>query len=207
MDEVDGSPDKIKKEILETIQVLITFFRNPILGMQQLPDWSWAKMLFLTGAFAATCGLLSGVLAAKPLAIINGFFAYPFSALIMITVFSGLFYYIFMFFYGQELSFKKIYENLVFAALPAQALSTIVHYIPPVTLLGVAVAGMLLIVGFSANFGLPRKKLIKLMSGLFLVYALVWIGNSISFYHQKEELKKIHSPKAAEEILKKEFGN
>ena len=197
----------IKHEILDTIRVLIEFFRNPIVGMQQLPDWPWAKLVFLTGAFSATCGLLSGILAGDLLTIINGFIAFPVATLLMLAIFSGLFYYIFLFFYRQELPYKKIFQHLVFASLPAQALSTIAHFIPPITLLGVAVTLLLLIVGFSSNFSIPRKPLIKLMSGLFLIYVLIWIGNSISFHHRKEELRKLHKPKAAEEILRKEFAD
>jgi uncharacterized membrane protein len=207
MEEIDVTPGQIKKEILETIQVLIEFFRNPILGMQNLPDWSWAKMVFLTGAFSASCGVLSGIAAGDFFILINGFFAFPFATLLAIGVFSGLFYYIFMYFFKRELSYRKIFENLVFAALPAQVLNILVHHIPPMTLLGGAVSLLLLIVGFSANFGLPRNSLIKLMAGIFLVHVLIWVSQSITHFHQKEELRKLHRPKAAEEILKKEFGN
>ena len=206
MEEIDLTPSRLKEEIVATFKVLIQFFKNPILGMQNLPDWNWFKLIFLTGAFAATCGLMSGIVAGQFLAILNGFLAFPLATLIMIGIFSGLFYYIFLFFYARELSYLKIFEHLVFAALPAELLSILAHPIPPMNLLGAGVAFLLLLVGFTSNFGLPRKSLTKLMAGLFLVYVLVWVGNSISFYHQQEELKKLHSPKKAEEILRQEFS-
>jgi len=120
-------------------------------------------------------------------------------------VLSGLFYYIFLFFYQRELSYLRIFEHFVFASIPAVLISTVSPFLPPMTLVGVAATGLLLVVGFVENFQIPKKPLTKLIAGLFMVYVLIWISSSINFYQDKKEFQQKHSP-INTKILEEEFG-
>lgn len=195
----------IKTELFDSLKVLLGFAKNPVQGMKVLPEWSWSKLLILMGGFAAICGILRGVVNRSFLDIISGVLVYPVSALLMISIFSGLFYYTFMFFYKRQLSYQRIYTNFTFAVLPSVLLSTISYLVPPITLLGSAVTGLLLVVGFVENFRLPRKSVTKLIAGIFLIYVIIWIFSTISFQQKKEEFRMKALPESLD-ILEKELN-
>ncbi len=195
----------IRQEIFDSLKVLLDFAKNPIQGMKTLPDWKWPKLLFLMGGFAAICGVLRGVVNRSFLEMISGVLVYPVSALLMIAIFSGLFFYIFMFFYKRQLSYQRVYTHVTFAVLPSVLLSTVSYLVPPITLLGSAITGLLLIVGFVDNFRLPKKAVTKMVSGLFLVYVIIWIFSTISFQQKKEEFRMKALPESLD-ILEKELN-
>ena len=95
---------------------------------------------------------------------------------------------------------------MTIAILPAVALSTVSRFIPPITLLGTALTGLLLIVGFVDNFRLPKKQITKLIGGLFLIYVIIWISSSISFQKKQQDFRSKHLPESLD-ILEKELGN
>lgn len=94
---------------------------------------------------------------------------------------------------------------MTFALLPALTISTLSGLIPPITLVGTALTGLLLIVGFVDNFRLPKKKVTKLICGLFLIYVIIWITSTISFQQKSEEFRYKHKPENLD-ILQKELG-
>lgn len=195
----------IKDEIFDSLKVLLDFAKNPVQGMKTLPEWKWPRLLILMGAFAAICGVLRGVVNRSFLEMVSGVLVYPVSALLMIAIFSGLFYYIFLFFYKRQLSYHRIYTNFTFAVLPSVLLSTVSYLVPPITLLGSAVTGLLLVVGFVDNFRLPKKAVTKLIAGLFLIYVIIWIFSTINFQQKKEEFRMKALPESLD-ILEKELN-
>jgi hypothetical protein len=197
--------DRIKTEVIDSLKLLLTFAQNPVQGMKTLPNWPWLKLLILMGAFAAACGFLRGIVNRSFLDTLSGLFVYPISTLMMLAIFSGLFYYIFLFFFKREVSYKKIFTHLIFATLPAVLLSTVSYLLPPITILGSAIIGLLLLVGFVENFQLPKQAITKLMIGLFLVYFIIWIFSTISFQQKKDEFRMKALPESLD-ILEKELG-
>lgn len=198
--------DRIRNEVIDSLKVLLDFARNPIQGMKTLPDWPWPKLLLLMGAFAAACGFLRGIVNRSFLDMLSGLLVYPISTLLMMAIFSGLFYYIFLFFFKREISYHRLYTHLTFASLPAVLLSTVSYLVPPITLLGSAAIGLLLIVGFVENFQMNRQKITKLIGGLFLIYFIIWIFSTISFQQKKEEFRMQALPESLD-ILEKELGD
>ena len=89
----------IRTEVLASLVVLLNFAKNPIQGMKNLPEWTWPRLLILMGGFAALCGVLTGIVNRSFLGIISGLFVYPISTLLMLAILSGLFYYVFYFFF------------------------------------------------------------------------------------------------------------
>lgn len=197
----------IKNQLLDYINTLIEFLRNPILGMKNLPQWDWSTLLILQAILAAICGTLSGIISQSLLNFLLGPILFPLSTLIMIAIFSGIFYYSFLFFLNRTIHFKDIYLHLVFANIPLTLLMIIEPLVPPVALVGVAVSSILLTVGFIENFKLPRKPILRLMAALFIIYLFMWILGSIQSYRSQSELRDRSMPESLD-ILEREFrGN
>lgn len=192
--------DKVKDRCL----TLLNFFKHPIRQMRYLPDWPWQELIFLMGAFAAACGVLQGIVGGRLLNIIASTLFLPIVVLIFVGMFSGFFYYVFLYFYRRELDFKKVFTNVMFASLPAVVLSILSPLLTPLNLIGVLTAAFLLVVGFSENFNLPKKKIAKLIAGLSLIYLIFWIYSSISFQKEKTDYRDQASPESVE-ILEREL--
>ncbi len=190
--------------LLQAIRTLPHFLKNPIEGMRQLPDWDWPTLLTLQGAFAAGCGLLGGIVERHALTAIVSFFILPIVANAVNFILSGFFFYIFMFSFRQHIDYRRIYTHLLFASIPILLVSILSPLIPMVGLIGLGAASLLLIVGFSVNFGMPVKKVRNLIFGLFLAYAALLIVQMITWRGGKENLRIRATPESLD-ILEKEL--
>jgi hypothetical protein len=174
--------------------------------MKRLPPWPLHETLLLLAALASICGALQGILTAKMLRLIAGLLFYPIGVVISVCLFSGFFYYVFLFFFKRQLEFKRIIEIVVFASVPSVILSVLSPFLPPVQLLGLGAAVFLMIVGFNENLGLPRRPVAKLLGGLFLIYLIFWIYGSITSQKVKSSFRDKASPESID-ILEKELKN
>src|SRR5690606_30379754 len=116
-----------------------------VLAMRQLPDWSWTTLILLQLSLAGVAGLLSGVIARKPMKMIEGLFVYPISSTLVSFIVAGFFYYCFFFFLRRELPMRVLFSNVIFAHLPAMVLYTLSPLVPPLILVGLSVTGILVI--------------------------------------------------------------
>jgi hypothetical protein len=180
------------------------FLRNPIEGMKHLPDWDWPTLLTLQGAFATLCGFTADIITRHFLTAILSFIISPIVAVVVNFILSGFFYYTFMFFFGKHVEFRRIFTQLLFASIPLLLSTLLVPFVPLFQLVGVAAAGLLLIVGFSHNFEFPIKKVRNLISLLFVVYALMLVAQTISTRGGKESLRLRATPESLD-ILEKEL--
>jgi len=194
----------IRAKLKEAVFVLPQFFKNPVQGMRNLPDWDWPTMLLLQGAFAAACALVANILERNILRAITGLVIAPLASLVLVAVATGFFYYTFLFFFKREIPYRQIYLHLIFAAIPVQIASVITPFIPPVVLIGIAAALLLLFVGFTENFHLERVKLRQLLVGIGVVYAIFWASQLVSYSTKHERLRLKATPESLD-ILEKEL--
>ncbi len=194
----------LKAEIKDSFFTLLQFLRNPISEMQKLPEWEWPKMLLLLAAMASICGAIAGVVSGNLFDIFTRPIILPISSVVMTGIASGFFYYVFKFFFQREVSYQKLYTNLIFASIPAHILVILDHFLRPASLIGLAAGGILLTVGFSANFGLDRKKVGRLMGAMFGIYLVFWIFSSINLGKSHREYRQKATPESLE-ILEREL--
>jgi hypothetical protein len=85
-----------------------------------------------------------------------------------------------MFLSKRELPFQQLLVLITLANLPVLATNIVSPIASPLNLLGVAGAGLLLIVGLVDGFQTPKQLTIKLVVGLFVFHFLVWIWGHIT---------------------------
>lgn len=172
--------------------------------MRNLPHWDWPFMLVCQAIAAAAAGVLSGVVARSFGGIFAGLIFVPITNALLTAVLSGFFYYTFAYVYNQPQNYQHIYTHLIFAQLPALAVFILVPALAPLALFEPLVAGLLLYVGFVSNLNIDKKKLAKLLMGLYALFFVFWIINSISSKNQTEAFRGKATPESLD-ILEKEI--
>jgi hypothetical protein len=119
-------------------------------------------------------------------------------------ILSGFFYYAFLFVFKQTTSFRQIFTHLLFASIPVLLVSILSPLVPLIGLVGLGAACLLLIIGFTSNFGLPLKKVRNLLFGMFLTYAALLVIQMITWRGGKESLRVKATPESLD-ILEKEL--
>lgn len=197
---------RLKHQIIDRFWMMQKFLKNPVDGMKNLPSLTWGELfIFITG-LSALSGALQGLISRNILSIIAGILFFPIGVLLSLTIATAFFYYVFLFVFERQLDLKQLATHLVFAAIPMLILSVISSILPAVQVVGMLAAVFLLLVGFHENFGLPRKKMAKLLGVMFFVYLIYWIYGAISSHQVRNDLRYQTSPESLD-ILEKELGN
>lgn len=188
----------------QAIRTLPFFLKNPVEGMRQLPDWDWPTLITLQAGLAGVCGLLGGIVERHFLSAIVSLFILPIVANAMNFILSGFFFYVFLFYFHRSIDYRRIYTHLLFASLPVLLISILSGLVPLIGLVGLGGACLLLIVGFTFNFGLPLKQTRNLLFTMFLAYAAMLLVQMITWHGGKEKLRVRATPESLD-ILEKEL--
>jgi hypothetical protein len=195
----------VREKLKDAIFTLPHFFKNPVQGMRRLPTWEWPETLILQGLFAMICAVLGNLVQKDFIGMVLAIVVGPVMSWISVGLAAGFFYYVFLFFFQRELTFKQIYMHVLFASLPVWLLSIVAPLAPPVKLIGVGAALILLFVGFVDNFSLAREKTRNMMLALMLGYTIGWIANQIRETTRHDDLRIKATPESMD-ILEKELG-
>lgn len=191
-------------KIHEILEFLFEYFKNPIQGIRQLPQWDWRTILMVQGSLSAVTGLLSGIVAQSISRIFLGFIFFPISSVICHFVVSGFFYYTFLFFYKTQVQFRQLYLVTILANLPFVMMIVLSPLFRPIALLGLGVTAMLSLVGFVENFLLPRRSLTRLLLGIYVAYVIMWITSSLNLTKKETAFRKMATPESLD-ILEREL--
>ncbi|OFZ12780.1 MAG: hypothetical protein A2Z20_06980 [Bdellovibrionales bacterium RBG_16_40_8] len=195
----------MNKRIHDVINTLRNFLLNPLQNIAQLPDWDWPTLLAFYISMAMACGALAGIISLKITQFIAGLIFFPISAIVGSFILAGFFYYTFTFFFHREIAFKNIFTIVAFSLIPFFVVYTFSAIIPPIQLIGFAASGILLTVGLSAQTHIDRKKIIKLVGSIYLLYFIFWVFSMISWQSENKYLKDLATPESLEK-LKSEFS-
>ncbi len=195
-----------KLRFFEAGKILLQFIKNPIEGMRHLPNWDWPFLLVCQAIAAAASGVAAGIVSGSVSRLFAGLIFVPISNALVTAVLAGFFYYTFSFVFQQPSTFQRIYVNLVFAQIPSLVLFAISPLLPPLALLGPAATGILLLVGFVDNLGLDRRRITRLLLGMYAVFVVFWILNTISQRRSVEAFRDRATPESLD-ILEKEMKN
>ena len=188
----------------EVLHFLLEYFKNPIIGIRQTPEWDWPTVIIVQGALSSICGLLSGVVAQSVSGALLGFLFFPITSVVTHFVVSGFFYYTFLFFYKNQVAFRQLYIVTVLANLPFIVLTILSPLLRPVTLVGLAVTGLLLLVGFVENFQLPKRSLARFLLVLYAIYVIMWVVSTLNLSKKETAFRKMATPESLD-ILEKEL--
>lgn len=200
MKDKNGSPDLV--ELLRFVPILA---RNPIEGIRQIPDLSWPTLLLLGGGTSALSGVLAGLVSGRWEQILGGLIVLPTNYYLLTFFLAGFFYYTGLFFFRVEIPFRPLYSLILTSSLPFLIIHPISSWAPPFSLLGMALTCLLLIVGLVDTYRFPRKSTIRLVTGLFLTFVIIWIINMLAPEKKIKKIEEITTPESLE-IIEKELN-
>lgn len=157
-----------------SLQILVRYLRNPIHGIQDLPDWSWPEILFHIAAVTSATGFASGLVQTSVASTVYGLVMIPIISVILILIGAGFFYYFFQIFAGQSLSMRRMVTVIFFANIPFFIFQIASEFFPPISLIGLAFTGFILIAGLTSQFHLPRRLVARSVILIYFLFMLVW---------------------------------
>ncbi|MEQ1878856.1 MAG: hypothetical protein ABL958_19610 [Bdellovibrionia bacterium] len=196
--------EKTKSRLRDIGFYLPLFFRSPVASIQRVPDWDIVNAMLLLVLITIPSGILSGVIARNMMTILWGIFLLPITAVIFTILITAGFYYLFMALFRVKVDPVKLFLTVVLSAIPFLVIRIIVPVLPPLLPFGVLLSGILLIVGFTDNFKLPRKQVLNLMGACFAVFMVFWIVQMIQSTSRRSAIHR-EIPADALQTLEKEF--
>jgi hypothetical protein len=193
-----------KFRLREIANYLPLFLKAPVTNIQRAPNWDVWNALLLLLLVTIPSGVLGGAIARNFMNILWGIFLLPLVTVFFTATISFGFYYVFVTLFKSKTDPTKVFVIVVLAAVPLLIIRIFVPLLPPLSVLGVACSATLLTVGFVENFGLPKQKVIKLISGLFAVFLMFWVYQMIQASKQKSKFNQ-EIPAETLQLLEKEF--
>ena len=173
--------DHLLKEFYEVKNFLIHFLRHPIMEIKNVPDWHWYRLIGVHCALSALAGALGGLVDKKfSFLIIAGFFYKPILTLTSLAIGTLFFYYIFQIFLQKTVSIRRLFTLVMLASIPQLLFEIVSGYVPPISLVGMAFTALLLLVGFSENFQIEKKFVVRILSGLYALFFLLWVWQRVN---------------------------
>jgi hypothetical protein len=173
--------ERTPPELKEALHYLRAFFVNPLREIRSVPYLKWETVLSLHFVVAISFGALLRVLASwnadglanlignLVLGIIIGIFVFvPLAFVTSLTL-----YYVFMFVCKVHLSYRKIHTLIIFCFIPFSVLHAAYDFFFPLSLLGLALSGLLLNEGLIHNFGLEKKLVKKVVIGALSAFTII----------------------------------
>lgn len=184
MDKLDQIEARLKVKFQETLHYLSKFLRHPMVEIKVLPDWTWKHLILVHLVLSMSSGILAGLASLKFLLVLFGIFILPIVSSILSLLLAIFFYYYFQIFEKREVSFRRLITLVIFTNLPFFIFQIGSYYLPPLTLLGFAFTGFLLVIGLSENFQLDKKRALRLILILFAVVFTVWVFGLIERHRE-----------------------
>ncbi len=167
-----------KSQFKSVLSYFWLYFRNPLNAIKSVPEWSIPTTVIVQILFSILIGFISDQL--TDFILVKGVFFFPISSLITTLLGAGFFYFLFLVIFNTEVSFLKLYKIVFLSHIPFLILRLFRVWIAPVELIGFMATSALLTVGFVENFQFPKKKMIRVIGVLFIIYFMVWTAQQIS---------------------------
>lgn len=175
----DVSQTKWIEFLKDDLHFIVEFLKNPIQRISHLPEWSWKKTIFLNAGLSVFAGVLNGLIGTNHYQIAFGILFLPVITFMMTHVLAGFFYYYFQVFEKRTVDFLSLLKMIFMSNIPFLIVHTLTSVLPPLTFVGLAFAGMILVVGLTDYFRLEKKRAVKLVVVLYAMVLLVWIWDRL----------------------------
>ena len=163
------------QEFQDSRHFLVSYLRHPVNEIQNLPDWSWKRIIFIHILITAVTGALGGLVALSPFSLIVQSITMPLLTLIFTLVSCFFFYYAFQIFADKSVSFRRLFQVIFFALIPFFIFQIVSVYFSFLAMIGMAFTAFLLIVAFVHEFKIEKKLVMRLIAGLYVIFFLIWI--------------------------------
>ncbi len=188
----------MKEQILQEAKKLgleiLDFLKNPIHGIRQIPAWTWREVLLCQAVISAATGVLTGLVSRSFVQMFLALFLSPIITAAIAGISTLFLYYAFQVISGRTLSFRQLYTLLFFSNIPFFIFQIVSDLIPPITLIGLAFTGLLLIVGLVENFQLPKKHVLYLVAAIYLAFFIIWTSNRVKSYLSEDSSSSHRAP-------------
>lgn len=172
------------------IQVLLKylkdFVRNPVQEIKRLPDVDWKTLVLFQFLLCFVSVGVSNLLAPFAISLVNVIISLA-ASILAIGLSALFFYYFFLILYDQTFEFIKIFSLVLFANIPFALFHLASAFFPPADLLGYGISGMLMIVGLSENFDVPRKLATRLVVAIYAILSVYWVIHMITIREYTRE--------------------
>lgn len=166
----------------EVLSTLVSFFKNPILVMKQMPEWDWKTLVILQILISLISSLIASLLNLNIWQVLHGLIIIPPVALIVAGVSSLFLYYAFLFLTQQSLPPKDLFTLVILSNIPFFIFHAFSPFFPAISLLGFLFTALLLVVGLVERFGLPRPLVMKVVGSIWVVYLIMWAIGQLETY-------------------------
>lgn len=153
---------------------VLKFAKHPVQEVAHIPDWPWQQVLLLALLMSMVSGAVSGLIPPNFYHILAGIFLFPILSTLCTFILALFFYYFFQIFERKTISFKSLFTLCVFVNIPFFVFRLIANILPFITVLGFALTAILLVVGLVENFGIEKKRAIRLIAGIFVLLFAMW---------------------------------
>lgn len=202
--EVNWSWTEIHSQNKKALRFILSYLRHPVAAIQNIPVFDWPTIVFVHVILTICGGLIGGLLSGSLLGLLSGVFVFPLTSVLSLAVIAALFYYGFQFFLKRTLSFRKTFWLIALAHIPITISMIFASWLPLASFIGASASTLLLIIGMTENFALPRKTVIKFVGALYVVYLALWIANSLMVEEDKVKFQQKATPESLD-ILEREL--
>ena len=175
-----------KPQLQVLFKYLRAFIRNPVEEIRRLPEIDWKTLVLFQFALCSVSVGISNLLAPFAISITSVIISLV-ASILAIGLASLFFYYFFLILYDQTFEFIKLFSLVLFANIPFAIFHLASAFFPPADLLGYGISGILMIVGLSDNFDVPRKLATRLVISLYAILSIYWVIHMITMQSYSRE--------------------
>ena len=162
------------EHVADLPRFLTRFITNPVGHIKEPSRLTWPAAFTLQVAAAIVSGALTSVVEKSALDLMISIFVFPVVMVMVGAVFTLFIYYYFAIFARTYLDIRRLYSLVVIAMFPYFVIHALSGFLPPLDLIGVALTGILLVVGLVEQFRLGRKPVAALVGTACVVFFVVW---------------------------------
>ena len=178
MRDVTPENSSIPKEIFLYIK---KFAVHPVQEIRHLPDWNWPRVFTLQVALSMVSGILSALVGTEfsTWKLLQAVIFFPFVSTLTGIILASFFYYYFQVFEKRTVSFIKLVIVVFLSNTVFYLFHSIAGLLVFFDILGMIFTGILLVVGLTENFQMPKKNSIRLVGALLFLIFSVWAVEKI----------------------------
>lgn len=179
--------DPLYLDLLKVRDEIFRFLRHPSREIKVLPDLSWRQVVLAHFIISMATGFAGGFFSLRLTNVLMGIIVTPLIAGGVLAVAALFLTYTFQIFAERELSYRRLFLLLLFANIPFFVFQTVAVFFAPITLIGLAFTGYLLVQGLVHIFDLPKSLCQRLITTIFVLFCLVFLWNNIDFSELREQ--------------------
>ena len=178
MRDVTPESSSILKEIFFHLK---KFVIHPIQEIKHLPDWNWTRVLTLQIILSLVSGLLSALVRTEfsTWKLLQAVVVFAFISTLTGLVLASFFYYYFQVFEKRTVSFIKLAIVVFLSTTVFYLFHSVAGLLIFFDILGMLFTGILLVIGLTENFQMPKKNSIRLVCVLLVLIFSVWVTGQI----------------------------